>query len=277
LHSPAYLIIGVEDKTKNLVGVKGLTEEQLQQIVAAYCKPSIPFSYKIVDVAGAQIGVMQFFCSNLRPHMLKTRFDYTDSKGKQRELRESQIFIRHGSIVEEATREDLVAILEDRSSNEELLAQIAAHLEKMSTELPDVTYQLGEISSQSGENHLVDFPDRVIEGAFVSCMAGGLAGLLWETGWMVTPLLTIPLCLVVSIVGAALRIVHYDFWRAFFSSLVLGILLSVAMALLDTLIVGSASLNNPPIFSMLIIGSVFGVITGTIGSFLLLHLERRLR
>ena len=57
----AYLIVGVRDKTKDLVGISGITEEQIQQVVANWCRPAIGFDFEVVEYEGSELGVMTIY------------------------------------------------------------------------------------------------------------------------------------------------------------------------------------------------------------------------
>ena len=71
----AFMLIGVEDKTKKPLGVKGVTEEQLQQVVSQYCTPPILFSSKLyLWSRGVQIGAIRIRNSHFKPHILKTKY-----------------------------------------------------------------------------------------------------------------------------------------------------------------------------------------------------------
>jgi len=47
-----YIVVGVEDKTKNIIGLMEnelFSEEQIQQIITSRCEPPIPISVDISD------------------------------------------------------------------------------------------------------------------------------------------------------------------------------------------------------------------------------------
>src|SRR5574340_1144624 len=91
----SYLIVGVEDKTKRLLGVRDLTEERIQQLMADYCKPPIPFSFELVPHKGVRLGVIRIRHSGWKPHTLKTKLGFIDSSSKkQQEFLDTQVFLR---------------------------------------------------------------------------------------------------------------------------------------------------------------------------------------
>jgi hypothetical protein len=214
--SASFLIIGVENKTKKLVGVSDFTEEQVQQIAAEHCKPPIPFSYSSVSCKGTLIGVVEIYRSNLKPHTFKTRYTYQGADGKQKIISEKHVFVRRGSTIDEATPDEIVEMAQDREESAELMAQGVAELEKIEDHLAEVTYIFRERTDPFQDDHT---PDRIIEGTFISVVAGGLLAWLWGSGASFSLLFVPVLCFAVSIVAAALKIVRFDFWRALFSSL----------------------------------------------------------
>lgn len=96
-----YLIIGIEDKTKRIVGIdetKSLNEEKIQQVVSSRCEPPIPITVEIVDVDGVDIGVITIFDGGQKPYQIK----------------ESGAFhIRRGSITDTMRKSELVAAFEE--------------------------------------------------------------------------------------------------------------------------------------------------------------------
>ncbi|MBM6861941.1 ATP-binding protein, partial [Clostridium saudiense] len=48
-----YIIVGVEDKSREIVGVRdlnSLNEEKIQQIISSRCEPPIPIMVEIVEI-----------------------------------------------------------------------------------------------------------------------------------------------------------------------------------------------------------------------------------
>lgn len=62
--NPAYLIIGVEDKTKAITGFSGYTEVDIQNFVRDWCLPPIDFDFHIIDYDSKKLGVMEIFGDN---------------------------------------------------------------------------------------------------------------------------------------------------------------------------------------------------------------------
>ena len=96
-----YIIVGVEDKTKNIVGVKDLdvlNEEKIQQIVSSRCEPPIPIMVEIVDVEDKKVGIIVIYDGGQKPY----------------QIRETGAFnIRRGSTTDTMRKEELVAAFEE--------------------------------------------------------------------------------------------------------------------------------------------------------------------
>ncbi len=69
----SFLLIGVEDKTKRIVGMPEITEEQLQKVVGDNCRPAIRFQFSKVDYKGLPVGVVAISHSYRKPHTLKKK------------------------------------------------------------------------------------------------------------------------------------------------------------------------------------------------------------
>lgn len=66
-----YLIFGVTDKTREVVGVgKHPSEETIFQIVSARCDPPVPLRYEEIDYYGKTVIVLTIFKSEQRPHQI---------------------------------------------------------------------------------------------------------------------------------------------------------------------------------------------------------------
>ena len=69
-----YLIIGVEDRTKRLVGInriKSLDEEKIQQVVSSRCEPPIPIKVEVLEIDGVDIGIITIFDGGQKPYQIK--------------------------------------------------------------------------------------------------------------------------------------------------------------------------------------------------------------
>lgn len=96
-----YLIIGVEDRTKRLVGInklKPLDEEKIQQVVSSRCEPPIPIKVEVVALDGIDIGIITIFDGGQKPYQIKET---------------GAFHIRRGSITDTMRKSELVAAFEE--------------------------------------------------------------------------------------------------------------------------------------------------------------------
>ena len=96
-----YLIIGIEDRTKRIVGInkaKSLDEEKIQQVVSSRCEPPIPITVEVVDVDGIDVGIITIFDGGQKPYQIKET---------------GAFHIRRGSITDIMRKSELVAAFEE--------------------------------------------------------------------------------------------------------------------------------------------------------------------
>ena len=95
-----YIIFGIEDGTKNILGVEGkrYTEEQIQQIISQRCDPPVSVKLEIITLVEKQAAVLTIYKSNQKPH----------------QIRQSGVFyIRRGSTTDIARREEIANMLQE--------------------------------------------------------------------------------------------------------------------------------------------------------------------
>lgn len=95
-----YIIFGVEDKKKTIVGINPdeFKEEQLQQVVASRVDPPIPITIDIIDLDNKDIAVITIFNTNQRPH----------------QMRESGAFyIRRGSTTDIMRKDEIASMIHE--------------------------------------------------------------------------------------------------------------------------------------------------------------------
>ena len=96
-----YIIVGVEDKSREIVGVKdidSLNEEKIQQIVSSRCEPPIPIMVEIVEIQNKKVGIIIIYDGGQKPY----------------QIRETGAFnIRRGSTTDTMRKEELVAAFEE--------------------------------------------------------------------------------------------------------------------------------------------------------------------
>jgi predicted HTH transcriptional regulator len=96
-----YIIIGLEDKSKEIIGVNEseiIKEEQVQQIVSSRCEPPIPISVDTCKIQGKRICVITIYSGDQKPY----------------QIRESGAFyIRRGSTTDTMRKQELIEAFEE--------------------------------------------------------------------------------------------------------------------------------------------------------------------
>lgn len=95
-----YIIFGVEDKTKKIVGIedKKYSEEQIQQIISQRCDPPVSVRFDIIAVESQNVGVLTIYRSNQRPHQVRQTGTF---------------YIRRGSTTDIARREEIASMMQE--------------------------------------------------------------------------------------------------------------------------------------------------------------------
>lgn len=94
-----YIIFGVEDKTKKILGIDPelFSEEQIQQVLYNRCDPPAPVRIDILEYEGKKLAVMTIYKSNQRPHQM---------------IQNGTFYIRRGSTTDIARREEIASMLQ---------------------------------------------------------------------------------------------------------------------------------------------------------------------
>lgn len=94
-----YIIFGVEDKTKVILGVDAAQykEEQIQQIIYNRCDPPVPVSLELVDYRGKQLAVLTIYRSSQQPHQM---------------LQNGAFYVRRGSTTDYARRNEIARLFQ---------------------------------------------------------------------------------------------------------------------------------------------------------------------
>ncbi len=95
-----YIVYGVEDKTKRLLGIDpgGFKEEQIQQIIYNRCDPPVPVSVDFIDIEGKKIAVLTIYKSTHQPHQM---------------INTGAFYIRRGSTTDTARRGEIANMLQE--------------------------------------------------------------------------------------------------------------------------------------------------------------------
>lgn len=95
-----YLIFGVEDKTRKVVGIleKHPPEESIFQIISTRCDPPVPIRYEEILYNGKLVIVITIFKSTQNPHQI---------------LQTGTFYVRRGSTTDIARRQELASMFQD--------------------------------------------------------------------------------------------------------------------------------------------------------------------
>jgi len=207
---PAYLLLGIEDETKRLVDFEDVTEEQLQQIIAAYCRPPIVFSYKTFDHRSSKVGVVKIEPSEVKPHTTKTKYGYRNpSNGKQKEILDKEVYVRRGSTIDLAGTEEIIRMAQTQSGQRELTSRIVGHLRHIDEVLDEIEYDIRSGQDSTIWQSQLDYLSEqrpFVECAFVGLLTAGFVR--WQ--WGSNPLPAFPICFLIYVVASAIKIVNYQ-------------------------------------------------------------------
>lgn len=95
-----YLIFGIEDKTRNVVGIEGKrpSEESIFQIINTRCDPPVSVRYEEIEYEGKLIIIITIFKSTQKPHQI---------------LQTGTFYVRRGSTTDIARRQELAGMFQD--------------------------------------------------------------------------------------------------------------------------------------------------------------------
>lgn len=95
-----YLIIGIEDKTKRIVGISevNFSEEKIQQIVSSRIDPPIPVSLEILQYNGRDVAVISIYDSPQKPYQMRDNGSF---------------YIRRGSTNDTMRKQEIISALQE--------------------------------------------------------------------------------------------------------------------------------------------------------------------
>jgi predicted HTH transcriptional regulator len=99
-----YIIVGVEDKTKKIIGLEEediFREEQIQQIVATRCEPPIPIEVDFINIKNKKIGVISIYDGGQKPYQVREN---------------GAFYIRRGSTTDVMRKQELIVLFEENLS-----------------------------------------------------------------------------------------------------------------------------------------------------------------
>lgn len=97
-----YIIFGIEDKTKRIVGLKDLPlnmEERIQQIITYRSVPPVSVSFEVIELNKKQVGVLTIFKSRQVPHQM---------------IQNGAFYVRRGSTTDILSRHEIAKILQSQ-------------------------------------------------------------------------------------------------------------------------------------------------------------------
>ncbi|MBU3159926.1 putative DNA binding domain-containing protein [Clostridium frigoris] len=95
-----YIIIGVEDKTKRIIGIDAneFKEEQIQQIISSRCEPPIPISIDFIVYQSKNVAIITIYDGGQKPYQLREN---------------GAFYIRRGSTTDTMRKEELISSLQE--------------------------------------------------------------------------------------------------------------------------------------------------------------------
>ena len=95
-----YIVFGVEDKTKRILGIDSgdFHEEQIQQIIYNRCDPPVPISVDFIEIEEKIAAVLTVFKSSHQPHQM---------------MQNGAFYIRRGSTTDTARRGEIANLFQE--------------------------------------------------------------------------------------------------------------------------------------------------------------------
>ena len=96
-----YIVIGIEDKTKRIVGLDDnevISEEQVQQIITSRCEPPIPISVDNLIIDNKKVSVITIYDGEQKPYQVREN---------------GAFYIRRGSTTDTMRKQELLEAFEE--------------------------------------------------------------------------------------------------------------------------------------------------------------------
>lgn len=96
-----YIVVGIEDKTKRIVGLDeadDFHEEQIQQIITSRCEPPIPIEVECIEIENKKICVICIYDGEQKPYQVREN---------------GAFYIRRGSTTDVMRKQELIAAFEE--------------------------------------------------------------------------------------------------------------------------------------------------------------------
>ncbi|WP_411679006.1 helix-turn-helix domain-containing protein [Clostridium thailandense] len=95
-----YLIIGIEDKTKRILGIVelALNEEKIQQIISSRIEPPVPISLEFLEIDKKNIAIINIYDGHQKPYQIREN---------------GAFYIRRGSTNDTMRKQEIVSALQE--------------------------------------------------------------------------------------------------------------------------------------------------------------------
>ena len=267
---PAYLVLGIDDKTKKVVGIKeDITEERLQKFVNDNLNKPLRFTYKIYLYKRKNVGLIVILGNN-RPYTLKKDLSYEDEREKQHYVSDKQVFVRQGSTGAIASPEEIIEMAIKPVDDSENINEPYTSSE-ITDELNDISSAIYKLGRRM--EGLYNARDRSIECAFVGIASGIVIGFLQLTGWQYALLISPVLSIIINVILSALRIVDLGLLRSIIVGFIVGMIFFMLSQFLDDFVAQKFFINGSLIAVFLLWGSIKGVIGGFVAHWLINRFE----
>jgi predicted HTH transcriptional regulator len=90
-----YLIIGIEDKTKKVLGIGNLelNEEKVQQIVSSRIEPPVPISLEFIEYENKKVAIISIYDSQQKPYQMRDNGVFYTRRGSTNDSMRKQEII----------------------------------------------------------------------------------------------------------------------------------------------------------------------------------------
>lgn len=162
-----YIVVGVEDKTKKIVGLEDediFKEEQIQQIIATRCEPPIPIEVDFIDIENKKVGIISIYDGGQKPYQVREN---------------GAFYIRRGSTTDVMRKQELIVSFEENLSlTMETCPLIKSNIDMLNMELINKYFNKKGIEINDGNKEFLLVSAGIAfehkEGLPLKCTYGGL-------------------------------------------------------------------------------------------------------
>lgn len=259
---PAYLILGVEDKTKKAIGIsEGITEERIQKVIADNCRPPLKCVFEYAAYKRKRIGILRILGGS-RPYFLKKEIGFQDENGKQQIYSEKSVFVRRGSTGDTATIDEIIDMVLEQQESESTIG----NFDEVREEISDVSSNLYHVNSSI--NRLIERKDRdrIVEYLYLGIASGLTVGIFQTLGfnWLIATYGILLVSFWLAIFSSVLKIIRFGWIRSLIVSIVISFAFIVLSNLIDPKALPVITAINAPIFVIPIYSGIKGMLGGAI-------------